>query len=354
MILKRGQTIFVIFLLLTMNIVYAQNEGGSIFDSNGHNRGDFNNDGALDLSDAIALFSDLFTDRKLLACEEVKDVNGDGVVDLSDGIFLLGFIFQGGPAPQAMDSEEDIECDKSLFKERVGKDGIYLSSTGQEVLKKMEDLILDPYDDNPTNLPRSRCTVGYGNTDKYGKERGPCPEDAERITAEEAEELFKQDLKKREEQLMGKDGQGNIITREIVNKLSQKQCDAIIIHFFNTGRIYPCAKTALDAGRFDYGPSEHNYDPNSEGDKERACNDPQRGFAFHAFDKDFGIVKQSGVVLEGLQKRRAFERDVFEKGYDNPDVKLKFCNWKDHDRTCPYCAGLPPYDPNGPNYCKGL
>ena len=71
--------------------------------------GDANQDGVLDLSDAISLLLRLFRDPSPPPCEGsslgeggnllLLDANGDAGVDLSDAVHLLGFLFQGGPAP---------------------------------------------------------------------------------------------------------------------------------------------------------------------------------------------------------------------------------------------------------------
>ena len=62
-------------------------------------RGDANQDGALDVSDAVATFAFLFTGGARPACDDAVDTNDDGRLDLSDGIYTLGWLFQGGPAP---------------------------------------------------------------------------------------------------------------------------------------------------------------------------------------------------------------------------------------------------------------
>ena len=71
--------------------------------------GDANQDGSLDISDAIALLRHLFAGAVLPAgCEgafdqganlALLDPNGDGTIDLSDPIFLLSYLFTAGPAP---------------------------------------------------------------------------------------------------------------------------------------------------------------------------------------------------------------------------------------------------------------
>lgn len=61
-------------------------------------RGDINGDVALDLSDAIALFSYLFLGGRLL-CPRAGDTNVDAALDISDGVYLLNYLFIGGRPP---------------------------------------------------------------------------------------------------------------------------------------------------------------------------------------------------------------------------------------------------------------
>jgi hypothetical protein len=77
--------------------------------------GDCNQDGTLDLSDAICLFGFLFTGEGPAASElpcgdpgspepddgdvALMDANGDGEVDLSDGVWILGFLFGSCGSP---------------------------------------------------------------------------------------------------------------------------------------------------------------------------------------------------------------------------------------------------------------
>ncbi len=65
-------------------------------------RGDPNSSGTIDISDAIAIFGNLFLgDPATLSCRESADSNNDGAVDISDGIYLLSWLFTGGPEPSA-------------------------------------------------------------------------------------------------------------------------------------------------------------------------------------------------------------------------------------------------------------
>ncbi|MEM7260965.1 MAG: hypothetical protein AAF488_03180 [Planctomycetota bacterium] len=63
-------------------------------------RGDANNDGAFDISDAIYALAALFTSGAPgLACADSGDANDDGGFDISDAIYTLGALFSSGPAP---------------------------------------------------------------------------------------------------------------------------------------------------------------------------------------------------------------------------------------------------------------
>ena len=62
-------------------------------------RGDCNNDGSQDVSDAISLLGYLFQGSAVPPCLKACDVNGDGVPDLSDAVYSLTFLFPGGPPP---------------------------------------------------------------------------------------------------------------------------------------------------------------------------------------------------------------------------------------------------------------
>jgi hypothetical protein len=71
---------------------------------------DCNQDGALDISDAVCLLGFLFTGTPaMLPCGDgsglhtsnllLMSCNGDGVVDIADAIYLLIYLFGGGPPP---------------------------------------------------------------------------------------------------------------------------------------------------------------------------------------------------------------------------------------------------------------
>jgi hypothetical protein len=72
-------------------------------------RGDSNDDGAVDLSDAVSILGYLFLGVQPVAgtfCEDSGDVNDDGALNVTDPIALLQHLFLGGPAPAAPFPEE--------------------------------------------------------------------------------------------------------------------------------------------------------------------------------------------------------------------------------------------------------
>jgi hypothetical protein len=62
-------------------------------------RGDANDDGAIDVSDAVFMLLALFRPRAQPGCADALDSNDDGRNDISDPIRLLGFLFRGAPSP---------------------------------------------------------------------------------------------------------------------------------------------------------------------------------------------------------------------------------------------------------------
>ncbi len=62
-------------------------------------RGDANQDGVVNITDAVATLDFLFLgDPASLACGDAADSNDDGAVNLSDAIMTLNFLFLGGAA----------------------------------------------------------------------------------------------------------------------------------------------------------------------------------------------------------------------------------------------------------------
>lgn len=65
-------------------------------------RGDANDDGRFDVSDAVVILCHLFlgTPAKL-GCDKSADADDQGSVELTDAVYVLGFLFLGGLAPTA-------------------------------------------------------------------------------------------------------------------------------------------------------------------------------------------------------------------------------------------------------------
>jgi hypothetical protein len=64
-------------------------------------RGDANNDGVSNISDASFLFNFLFLGGPEPVCADAVDSNDDGDANISDASYLLNYLFLGGPPPPA-------------------------------------------------------------------------------------------------------------------------------------------------------------------------------------------------------------------------------------------------------------
>ena len=62
-------------------------------------RGDANDSGITDLSDAVFTLGCLFLAEECPTCADAADPNDDGRVDISDPIYTLGWLFIGGLEP---------------------------------------------------------------------------------------------------------------------------------------------------------------------------------------------------------------------------------------------------------------
>ncbi len=62
-------------------------------------RGDANNNGAVNMSDASYINNYLFSGGPAPPCMNQADVNNSGGVDVSDSVYLLNWLFNGGPEP---------------------------------------------------------------------------------------------------------------------------------------------------------------------------------------------------------------------------------------------------------------
>jgi hypothetical protein len=62
-------------------------------------RGDANDDGGIDLADAIATLAHLFAGAPPPGCRDAADANDDGALDISDPVALLAALFAAGTPP---------------------------------------------------------------------------------------------------------------------------------------------------------------------------------------------------------------------------------------------------------------
>jgi hypothetical protein len=65
----------------------------------GIHAGDFNGDGAIDISDVVFLVNYLYISGPAPDPLELGDVNCDGSVDIADAVYLVNYLFIGGPPP---------------------------------------------------------------------------------------------------------------------------------------------------------------------------------------------------------------------------------------------------------------
>ena len=64
-------------------------------------RGDVNEDGLVDVTDAVMILKVLFVGDTDLWCEDKADTDDSGVLDVTDSLYLLSFVYLGGdPIPE--------------------------------------------------------------------------------------------------------------------------------------------------------------------------------------------------------------------------------------------------------------
>lgn len=65
-------------------------------------RGDFDNNGGVNIADAIGILGFLFAGGSPPCCPDAADANDDGLIGIADTIYLLDFLFpRPGPPPPA-------------------------------------------------------------------------------------------------------------------------------------------------------------------------------------------------------------------------------------------------------------
>jgi hypothetical protein len=108
-------------LELKITIDPTQDEIDKIIAINeGFIRGDANNDGRIDVSDAIFILNWLFLSGDNPLCLDALDVDDSGTIDISDSIYLLNTLFQGDrlppspyPVPGIDPTQDSLNCRSS-------------------------------------------------------------------------------------------------------------------------------------------------------------------------------------------------------------------------------------------------
>lgn len=149
-----------------------------------------------------------------------------------------------------------------LGKNRITRDGL-------ELIKKFEGLRLYAYQDSV-----GVWTIGYGHTSRAGP---PKVEPHMRITAEEAEQILRDDLRLFE----------RFVRERVKVKLNDNQYSALVSFTFNLGPGNLSRSTLL-----------------------RKVNERDFAGAAKEFKK---WVRAGGKVLKGLEVRREAERELFER-----------------------------------------
>ena len=93
-----------------------------IFDNPSFTRGDCNNDGGVDIGDAISSLGILFNSQGSATCDDACDANDDGSHDIADPVRILSFLFSGSgalPEPTHPNCGSDptadlLACDASI------------------------------------------------------------------------------------------------------------------------------------------------------------------------------------------------------------------------------------------------
>jgi len=112
-------------------------------------RGDANQSGAVDISDALSILGYLFLGSPLrLDCLEAGDIDGGGEVNITDPIQLLGHLFLGGNQPRAPYPD----CGVGSGASELGCDGFEACGQGGGVIDGLRP--------NVFVLPETRTTPG--------------------------------------------------------------------------------------------------------------------------------------------------------------------------------------------------
>ena len=85
-------------------------------------RGDFDDDGVVNVADAVSLLSFLFQGGRSPVCDDAADVSDQGRIDVSSAVTLLNFLFAGGRAPAAPYPNKGLDPSEDAFGECLAVD----------------------------------------------------------------------------------------------------------------------------------------------------------------------------------------------------------------------------------------
>lgn len=97
--IPRGERWAAAFLVALLSVVALAGPPGEVVVRELFVRGDANANGAVEITDGIAILTSLFTDRFKLPCQDAADFNDSGSLNITDGIWLLDYLFGGGLEP---------------------------------------------------------------------------------------------------------------------------------------------------------------------------------------------------------------------------------------------------------------
>lgn len=148
-------------------------------------RGDSNQDGVVDISDAIHTLGVKFLGVGEIRCEDAADANDDGAIDISDPVYALAFLFLGGPRPPAPfpAAGEDPTADGlSCGTEYVS------DSDGDGIPDSWEAAMgLDPR--NPADAARDADGDGLSNLEEFRRGTDPRKKDSDSDGLEDGREV---------------------------------------------------------------------------------------------------------------------------------------------------------------------
>ncbi|MBI4607099.1 MAG: hypothetical protein HY721_34475 [Planctomycetes bacterium] len=120
-------------------------------------RGDANQSGKVDISDAVTILGYLFLGNpQRLECLESGDIDEGGAVDIADPIQLLGHLFLGGPAPRSPFPA----CGEAATALKLGCDGFEACGSGGATARGQGGGLVGGLRPNVFVLPETRTTPG--------------------------------------------------------------------------------------------------------------------------------------------------------------------------------------------------